>query len=117
MNFLYAFLIGGILCVPAQILIDKTRLTNARILTGYIVCGVILGAAGVYDHLIDFAGAGATVPLLGFGSALVKGVRESIDAEGAIGIISGGLKGAAAGISAAIVLSLLWALIFRSKQK
>ena len=117
MNYLYAFLIGGALCIPAQILLDKTKLTNARILAGYVVAGVIIGATGIYDKFIDFAGAGATVPLLGFGSTLAKGVREAVAESGLLGVIMGGLTGAAAGITAAMVLALLWTLIFKSKQK
>ena len=117
MNYLFAFLVGGILCVPAQILLDKTKLTNARILAGYVVAGVVIGATGIYDKLIELAGAGATVPLLGFGNTLAKGVREAILSEGFIGIISGGLTGASAGITAAMVLAVVWSLIFKSKQK
>ena len=117
MNYLLAFLIGGLLCLPAQILIDKTKLTNARILTGYVILGVILSAFNVYKPLVDFASAGATVPLTGFGHALAEGVRESIDSSGALGIITGGIKGTAAGITAAVVLSVIWALFFKSKQK
>ena len=117
MKFLYAFLIGGALCVPAQILIDKTKITSARILTAYVVCGVIVGAFGIYDALIDAAGAGASVPLLGFGNVLAKGVKEAIDEKGAIGILTGGMSGASAGITTATVLSVVWAILFRSKTK
>lgn len=117
MNYLYVFLIGGALCIPAQILLDKTKLTNARILTGYVVVGVILGAIGVYSPLIEFASAGATVPLTGFGFTLVKGVRSAIDKDGIIGVLSGGLIGAAAGISAALFFSTIWSFLFKSKQK
>ncbi|MBR0231490.1 MAG: SpoVA/SpoVAEb family sporulation membrane protein [Clostridia bacterium] len=117
MRFLRAFLIGGALCVPAQILIDKTKLMNSRILTGYVVLGVILGGAGIYGAFADFAGSGAYVPLFGFGNTLAKGVKEAIDSDGAIGILTGGLTGAAAGITAATFLSVLWSLIFKSRQK
>ncbi len=117
MNYLYAFLIGGLICIPAQILIDKTKLTGARILTGYVVSGVILAGLGIYAPIADFASAGATVPLTGFGYSLAKGVKEAVDANGLIGVISGGLKGTAAGITTALFLSLLWSIIFKSKQK
>lgn len=117
MNYLYAFLIGGALCVPAQILLDKTKLTNARILTGYVVIGVILGGIGLYKPLAEFASAGATVPLTGFGYSLAKGVREAIDKDGLFGIIYGGLAGTAAGIGTALFLSLIWSIFFKSKQK
>lgn len=117
MNYIYAFLVGGLLCVPAQILLDKTKLSNARILTGYVVSGVILGALGLYEPIVNFASAGATVPLTGFGYTLFKGVKESVDENGLLGALSGGLKSTAAGISAALFFSTIWALCFRSKQK
>lgn len=117
MNYLYAFLIGGALCIPAQILLDKTKLTNARILTGYVVTGVILSGFGLYQYLVDFASAGATVPLTGFGYSLVKGVKEAVDKDGLLGALYGGISGTAAGISAALFFSLIWALLFKSKQK
>lgn len=117
MNYLYAFLIGGALCLPAQILLDKTKLTNARILTIYVVAGVILGAMGVYDYLIDFAGGGATVPLTGFGNSLVKGVKEAVDSDGLFGALTGGIAGTSAGISGALFFAVIWSLIFKSKQK
>ena len=117
MNFLYAFLIGGILCVPAQILLDKTKLTNARILTGYVVTGVIVSAITVYSPLVSFASAGATVPLTGFGSALAKGVREAVDEDGLIGALTGGISGTAAGITAAMCFALVFAMFFKSRQK
>lgn len=117
MNYLYAFLIGGALCIPAQILLDKTKLSNARILTGYVVTGVLLGAIGVYAPIVEFASAGATVPLTGFGFTLVKGVKKAIDSDGLIGVLTGGLIGTAAGISAALFFSTIWAIIFKSKQK
>lgn len=117
MNYLYAFLIGGALCLPAQILLDKTKLTNARILSGYVVAGVILAGIGIYKPLVDFASAGATVPLTGFGFSLVNGVQEAVASDGLLGVLAGGLKGTAAGISAALFFSLIWAIIFKSKQK
>lgn len=117
MNYLYAFLIGGALCLPAQILLDKTKLTNARILTIYVVTGVILGATGVYDYIIDFAGGGATVPLTGFGNSLVKGVKEAVDTDGLLGALKGGIAGTSAGISAALFFAVIWSLLFKSKQK
>ncbi len=117
MNYLYAFLIGGILCIPAQILLDKTKLTNARILTGYVVTGVILSSINLYNPIVEFANAGATIPLTGFGYSLTKGVREAIDADGCIGIITGGLSGTAAGITASLCFGLIFASFFKSKQK
>ncbi len=117
MNYVFAFLIGGVLCIPAQILLDKTKLTNARILTGYVVAGVILSFFGIYNHIVNFAGCGATVPLTGFGYALYCGVKDAVKNDGIIGVLSGGLKGTAAGISAALTFSLIWAIIFKSKQK
>ncbi len=106
MQYLYAFLIGGTLCLIGQILIDKTSLTPARILTGFVVSGVLLSAVGLYGPLADFAGAGASVPLSGFGHLMAQGVREAVDKDGAMGILTGALSASAAGISAAIVLSL-----------
>ncbi|MBQ8910210.1 MAG: stage V sporulation protein AE [Oscillospiraceae bacterium] len=117
MAYLIAFLIGGAVCVLGQILIDKTKLTPARILVGYVVLGVILGAVGVYKPFLDFAGAGASVPLSGFGNLLAKGVREAIDENGFIGILTGGLKAASGGITAAIVAGLIAALVFKAKDK
>ena len=117
MNYLYAFIIGGLLCIPAQILIDKTKLSNARILTGYVVVGVILGAIGIYEPIINFASTGATVPLTGFGYTLSKGVREQIVSDGLIGALTGGLTGTAAGISTALFFSTIFSFIFKSKQK
>ena len=117
MDYLKAFLVGGAICMLGQLLIDKTRLTPARILVCYVVLGVILGGAGVYDKLVDFAGAGATVPLTGFGNTLAKGVREAVDEQGFLGIFTGGLKATAGGITAAILAGLLAALLFRPKDK
>ena len=117
MEYVKAFLIGGALCVIAQILIDKTKLTPARILVGYVVTGVFLGAVGIYKPFADFAGAGASVPLTGFGYTLAKGVREAVEEDGFLGIFTGGLKAAAGGIAAAIFAGLLAGLLFRPKDK
>lgn len=117
MDYLKAFAVGGALCVIGQILIDKTKLTPARILVSYVVIGVILGAIGIYKPLIEFAGAGASVPLTGFGSNLAKGVREAVDKDGFLGIFTGGLKACAGGIAAAIFAGLLASLIFKAKDK
>ena len=117
MDYLKAFLIGGLLCLLGQLLIDKTKLTPARILVGYVVIGVILGGIGLYPKLLEFAGAGASVPLTGFGNTLAKGVREAVSEQGFIGIFTGGLKSTAAGITAAIFAGLLAGLIFRAKDK
>lgn len=117
MDYLKAFLVGGLLCLLGQLLVDKTKLTPARILVGYVVAGVILGAFGLYQPIIDFAGAGATVPLTGFGATLAKGVKEAIDENGALGILTGGLKATAGGISAAILFGLLAGILFKPKDK
>lgn len=117
MDYIKAFLLGGILCLIGQILIDKTKLTPARILVSYVVVGVIFGGLGIYQPLVDFAGAGASVPLTGFGNVLAKGVRESIIENGFIGIFTGGLKAAAGGITAAIMAGLVVSLIFKDKDK
>lgn len=117
MDYIKAFLIGGLLCLLGQILIDKTKLTPARILVSYVVAGVFLGAVGLYKPLADFAGAGATVPLTGFGYNLSKGVKEAVQQDGFIGIFTGGLKACAGGITAAIVAGLLASLIFKAKDK
>ena len=117
MDIIRAFLVGGLLCLIGQILIDKTKLTPARILVSYVVIGVFLGAIGVYKPLVDFAGAGATVPLTGFGFNLAKGVKEAIGKDGFIGIFTGGLKSTAGGIAVAIFAGLLVSLIFKAKDK
>lgn len=117
MEYLKAFVIGGLLCVIGQILIDKTKLTPARILVGYVVVGVILGALNIYEPLVDFAGAGATVPLTGFGNTLAKGVCEAVKQDGLIGILTGGLKATAGGITAAIIAGLIVSFIFKAKDK
>jgi len=117
MQFLTAFLTGGAICVIGQLLIDKTALTPARILTAFVVAGVALGALGLYQPLVDFAGEGAAVPIAGFGNLMAQGVRDALHEEGALGILTGGVKSAAAGISAAIVLSLCAALVSKSRDK
>ncbi len=117
MAYLWTFLFGGLLCVIGQILLDKTKLTPARILVGYVVAGVFLGAAGLYKPFAEFAKAGAKVPLTGFGFALAEGVKNAVDEKGLLGIFTGGLTAASAGICAAVVFGCLVALIFRSRKK
>lgn len=117
MDYLKAFLVGGALCLIGQILIDKTKLTPARILVAYVVIGVLLGAIGLYEPLAEFAGAGASVPLTGFGNTLAKGVREAVSKDGFIGIFTGGLKASAGGITAAVLSGLIVSLIFKAKDK
>ena len=117
MDYLNAFLCGGILCAIGQILIDKTKLTPARILTGYVVAGVILSAVGVYEPLVEWGGAGATVPLTGFGHALAKGVSKAVAEKGWLGVLTGGLTATAGGIAAAVVFGVLMALIFKPGEK
>ena len=117
MDYLKAFLIGGLFCLIGQILIDRTKLTPARILVSYVVIGVILGAVGVYKPLAEFAGAGATVPLTGFGNTLAKGVREAITEDGFLGIFTGGLKAAAGGITMAVFAGLIAGFLFKAKDK
>ncbi|MCL1936210.1 MAG: stage V sporulation protein AE [Defluviitaleaceae bacterium] len=112
-----AFVVGGLICTIGQILIDKTRLTPAKILVIFVIIGCILSALGLYEPLVNFAGAGATVPITGFGHSLVKGVINEIDREGFIGIFTGGVKATAAGISASIVFSILVSFIANSKDK
>lgn len=117
MDYLKAFLVGGCLCLIGQILIDKTTLTPARILVSYVVAGVVLGALGLYQPIIDFAGAGASVPLTGFGATLAKGVKEAVDKDGLLGVLTGGLTASAGGICAAIAFGLLASLLFKPKDK
>jgi len=117
MQFLWAFLVGGALCVIGQLLIDQTSLTPARILTGFVVVGVVLSAVGLYEPLADFAGAGATVPLSGFGHLMAQGVKDAVDRDGAIGILTGALTASAAGIGAAVLLSLIAGLVSKPKEK
>lgn len=117
MDYLKAFLVGGTLCLIGQMLIDRTRLTPARILVSYVVIGVILGAVGIYKPLAEFAGAGASVPLTGFGNTLAKGVREAIDQDGFLGIVTGGLKATAGGITTAVFSGLVASFLFKPKDK
>lgn len=117
MEYLKAFALGGLLCVIGQVLIDKTKLTPARILTSYVVAGVVLGAVGLYKYAVDFGGAGATVPLTGFGYNLAKGVREAVDEKGFLGIFTGGLTAAAGGIAAAVVFGWMAGLVCRQRDK
>ena len=117
MEFLTAFLTGGVICAVGQILIDKTNLTPARILILFLLAGFVLGALGLYQPLIDFGGAGATTPLSGFGNLLAQGVRDAIDKDGAIGIVTGGLTACAGGVTAAILCAFTIALICKSKDK
>ena len=116
-DFLKAFIIGGVFCVIGQVLIDRTKLTPARILVGYVVAGVILTALGIYDYIVDFAGAGATVPLTGFGYSLAKGVETAVIDYGLIGALSGGLTATSAGIAAAIFFGVLAALICKPSKR
>jgi stage V sporulation protein AE len=117
MEFVKAFLVGGLFCLVGQVLIDKTKLTPARILVCFVVTGVFLGAIGVYKPIVEFAGAGATVPLTGFGNTLANGVKEAVDKDGFIGIFTGGLSASAGGIAAAVFAGLLASLIFKAKDK
>ncbi len=117
MEYVKAFLVGGALCLIGQILIDKTKLTPARILVSYVVLGVVLGGLGIYEDFADFAGAGATVPLTGFGNTLAKGVKEAIGKDGFLGIFTGGLTASAGGITAAITAGLTASLLFKAKDK
>lgn len=117
MEYLWAFIIGGALCAVGQVLIDLTKLTPARILTTYVVAGVVLGALGWYQPLVEVGGGGATVPLTGFGNLLAKGVRKAVDENGIIGAFMGGFTSAAVGISAAVFFGLVAALVFKSGSK
>ena len=117
MNYVWAFVVGGAICVIGQLFIDYTRLTPARILTGYVVAGVVLGAVGIYGPFAKWAGAGATVPLTGFGNLLAKGVHDAVAEKGILGAFTGGFTAGAAGICAAIFFGLLVAMCFKSKDK
>ena len=117
LEYLKAFLVGGAFCAVGQLLIDLTKLTPARILVSYVVAGVVLGGFGVYQPLVDFAGAGATVPLTGFGNLLAKGVKKAIDTDGFLGIFTGGFTSSAAGITAAVLFGLIVALIFKRTDR
>lgn len=117
MNFVWAFIVGGALCVIAQILIDKTKLTPARILVIYVTAGVILGAVGLYKPLVEFAGAGATTPLTGFGYLISEGVKRAVDEKGLLGALTGGLTAAAGGTAAALCFGYIAALVFKGRPK
>ena len=119
LEYVWAFLVGGAFCVVAQILLDKTSLTPARILVGYVVAGVFLGAVGLYEPLMEFAGAGASTPLTGFGYVIAKGVRDAVDSgkDGILGIIGGGLQASAAVISAVLTMSVIAALVCKKRTK
>lgn len=117
MEYLNAFLCGGLLCAVGQIILDRTNLTPARILTGYVVAGVFLQAVGVYQYVVDWGGAGATVPLTGFGYTLAKGVAKAVAEKGLLGVITGGLTATSGGIAAAVVFGLLMAILCRPKEK
>lgn len=117
MEYLSAFLCGGLLCAVGQIILDRTNLTPARILTGYVVAGVFLQAVGVYQYVVDWGGAGATVPLTGFGYSLAKGVARAVAEKGLLGVITGGLTATSGGIAAAVVFGLLMAILCRPKEK
>lgn len=116
-DYLWAFLIGGAFCLIGQLLIDYTKLTPARILTVFVVAGVVLGAFKIYEPIVEFAGAGATVPLTGFGNLLAEGVRKAVDEKGILGAFTGGFTAAATGLSAAVICGFLVSLIFKSKDK
>ena len=117
MDYIKAFLVGGFLCMIGQILIDKTKLTPARILVSYVVIGVILGGTGIYEEIVEFGGAGATVPLTGFGYNIAKGVKEAVRQDGLMGALTGGLKATAGGITAAILAGLIASFLFKAKDK
>ena len=117
MNLLKAFIVGGIICAIGQILIDKTKLTPARILTAFVVSGGILSAIGLYEPLVKFAGAGASVPLTGFGHLLAKGVREAVQEKGLLGVLSGGMTASSAGITTALIAGLIASLFFKNRIK
>ena len=116
-SFLKAFIVGGLFCIIGQVLIDLTHLTPAKILVSYVVAGVVLGAVGVYGPFAEWAGAGATVPLTGFGNILAQGVKEAVAKKSVLGIFTGGMTAGAAGVSAAVIFALLAALVFRPKAK
>jgi stage V sporulation protein AE len=117
MMYIKAFLVGGVICAISQVLIDRTRLTPARILTSYVVLGVILSAVGVYEPLVKWAGCGATVPIIGFGYTMAKGVKSAVAEQGLLGALSGGITACAAGLALAVTLSLIAALMFRSSDR
>jgi len=117
MQYLYAFLVGGAICALGQLLMDYTKLTPARILTGFVVLGVILGSLGLWKPVVDFAGAGATVPIVGFGNLLFEGVKSAVDEQGLVGILTGGMTAAAGGITMSLLCGLIMSMLFRSKDQ
>ncbi len=117
MDLIKAFFIGGLLCAVGQVLIDYTKLTPARILTGFVVAGVILSAVGIYQPIVDFAGAGATVPLTGFGHLLAEGIRKAVSKDGFLGIFTGGLTASAGGVTAALLFGLTASVFFKQRDK
>ncbi len=117
MNYVYAFVVGGLICACAQILIDKTKMTPARVVVGFVVLGVILTGLGIYEGFVEFAGAGATVPIIGFGYSLANGVKQAVEKDGFIGIFTGGLSATAAGIAAALAFSFLAGIATKSREK
>lgn len=117
LEYLRVFLVGGALCLIAQIFIDKTAVTGAKILVSYVVAGVALTGVGIYKYVVDFGGAGATVPIIGFGYTLAEATKAAVDEKGLLGALTGGLTGTAAGITAAVVFAFLWSMVFKSKQK
>ncbi|MGN1073764.1 MAG: stage V sporulation protein AE [Eubacteriales bacterium] len=117
MEYLKAFLVGGLLCVVGQVIIDRTKLTPARILVAYVIAGIVLGALGVYEPLVKWAGAGASVPLTGFGYTLAKGVRRAVEEKGLLGAFTGGLTAAAGGIAASILFGYFFALVCKPREK
>ena len=116
-KYIFAFVVGGIICVVAQVFLDKTKLTPARILVSYVVAGVILGGVGLYAPLVELAGAGATVPLTGFGYNIAKGIREAVDERGLLGVFTGAFTAASGGTAAALIFGYLAALVFKAKPK
>ena len=117
MKYVYVFIVGGLLCLVAQVLIDRTKVTPARIMVSYVLAGIILTAVGVYEPIVKFANAGATVPIIGFGYTLAKGVQKAVEADGWLGVLGGGVKGASTGIAAAIFFGMLFSLISKPKAK
>ena len=117
MEYIKAFIVGGMFCLIGQLLIDKTKLTPARILVSYVIIGVFLSAIGIYESLVEFAGAGASVPLTGFGHIIAKGVKEAVNTYGFMGIFTGGLKASAGGITAAVIAGLLASILFKPRDK
>lgn len=117
MKYVYVFIVGGILCAIAQLLIDKTNFSPARIMVSYVVAGVILTAIGIYEPIVKFANAGATVPIIGFGYSLAKGAQKAVEADGWLGVLGGGIKGTSVGIAAAILFGMIFAVISKPKAK